>query len=303
MRLTLSSPEFVTHTSCLPSEIPLGSLPTGIVPTTTGSGLLSTRRTLSSPDEAIQVTFLAPATPSGALPTSSGSPIVLFVAGSMRVKVPSLASVTKTVPSSVTEMPSGPLPAGIEATTFGAAARRRSRWRSPWRWPSAAAVALAGGRRLLLALEHAGRREPGGDEAEHEHGREDDAERAVAAGGPSAFGVLAGVGVRGGACGAPPPPAQRLLGGAGELARRLVALVGVLRQRALDDARRARAAAAGAVSSSDGGGSLTWANIVADVRVAQERARAREREVEHAAERVDVGARVGVLALDLLGRE
>ena len=242
---------------------------------------------------------MAPATPSGAFPTASGSPIVLFVSGSMRLKVPSLASVTKTMPSSVTEMPSGPLPAGIEATTFGLEACAVA-------VGVAVAVAVAvGGRRCrgvgarlgppLAALEHAGGGEPGGDQAEHEDRREDDPERAVAAR-RAVGGRAAG---RAAAAAAAAPPAAS----ASCAARANSPAVWWRSSGFFASPFSTTAASAGGSfgfsSSSDGGGSLTWANIVADVGVAQERARAREREVEDAGERVDVGARVGVLALDL----
>ena len=62
-----------------------------------------------------------------------------------------------------------------------------------------------------------------------------------------------------------PPPAcggQRLLGLARELARGLLALVGLLGERALDHVAERGREARRRASSSDGGGSLTWANIV-----------------------------------------
>ena len=305
MRLTLSSPEFVTHTSCLPSEIPFGWSPTGIVPITTGSGLLSTRRTRSSPVEAIHATCLAATTPSGALPTSSGSPSVLFVSTSMRTNVPSDASVTQTCPSSETEMPSGPF---ADLDRGGDLGHRRGGGRGRGRRGRAVLACRRGGRgglaRLLrvVALEDAEGGEGGRDQAEHEHRGQDDPEQAGTLRRPAGHGDLARGrrprSARAPHCGR---RGQRLLGLARELARGLLARGGVLGERALDH-RFKRGREVRPRLQQRGRRLVDMGEHRPDVRVAQERRDARERVEEDAAERVDVRARVGVAALDRLRR-
>ena len=161
--------------------------------------------------------------------------------------------------------------------------RRGGRGAGRWRSPSASPPARRADR---PAAEHAGGGQPGGGEAGHEHRRQRGAERELPA--PRASRRLAAA-----------APARR--------PRARPARRGRARRRSgsgsagsLAIARATTASSAGGsfgpASATDGGGSLRWAYIFATSLSRANGQRARERLVEHAAERVDVGARVGRLA-------
>ena len=96
---------------------------------------------------------------------------------------------------------------------------------------------------------------------------------------------------------------ERLAGCGDQLAAGREAIVRLLRERLLRRPRRSASGRSGRSAVTSGGGSFRCANTTCELAVALERRRAGQALVEHAAERVDVGARVDGAALDLLGRD
>ena len=284
--------------------MPFGCLPTGIVPTTTGSGLLSTRRTLSSPVEAIHATCLAAATPSGSLPTASGSPSGLVRLGvdadgraRARVRDPDLAVVgDRDAVRPLADVDRG---GDLGDGRRGGRGRRgawRWRWRSRsrWRWRAALAACSSSPLKTPSAASAAAIR-PSPMIA----GRRMPSSRARC-GGPSGFGAGRARGRRRARPRAPPPAAS-----AAWASRANSPAVCWRSSGCLASARSTTAAERGRELGP--GLEQRRRRLVdvgehrPDVRVAQERRGAREHVVEDAAERVDVRARVGVAALDRLG--
>ena len=148
MRLTVPSLTLATHTSCLPSEIASGRSPTGPSPSGTISpaawkrcdGVRArARRATRRP--------CRPTTPSGRVPAVSGSPVTSLVSGSMTDSVPACWLATNTWPP-LTATPSGPAPTLIVATARGV------------RGAAAGGVSARAAARVVAAAERGGRGRP-----------------------------------------------------------------------------------------------------------------------------------------------
>ena len=292
MRLTVLSLKLATHTSCLPSEIASGRSPTGTLAVGTTSPSAWKRSTVSEPALASHTTPLPATIPSGRVPAGSGSPAGSLLSASITDSVPPCWLATKTRPP-LTATPSGPFPTGIVATALKSCT-----------WGVAVAVAVGGGRRrsaVTVACGGARSRAaaiPAANSAAaispiDEHGRQPDPERQPPPARPRRLGVrsLAADVLRPARRGGGGAVRERGGRGAGELAGGLVAVVGLLGHRLGDDrVERGRGVGAGLGDHRRRRGDVRV--HLRHVGVLVVRQPLGQRLVEHAAERVDVGAGV-----------